>query len=48
MVSHVWLRVAVQLQPAAAVTLVVLDPAAAEGFTDVGATVNVHGADAPA
>jgi hypothetical protein len=37
------LLVAVQLQPAAAVTFAVLDPLVAGGFSEVGATLNVHG-----
>jgi hypothetical protein len=47
-VSHESLLVAVQLQPAAAVTLLLLEVAVAGGFSDVGETLNVQGAGAPA
>jgi hypothetical protein len=43
-VNHEALLVAVQLQPALVVTFAVLDPPAAVGFSEVGATLNVHGA----
>jgi hypothetical protein len=44
MVNQLALLVALQLQPAEVVTPARLDPAVAETFTDVGATLNVHGA----
>ena len=48
MVSQASLLVAVQLQPAAVVTLLLLELAAAPGVSVVGDTVNVHGGGAPA
>jgi hypothetical protein len=43
-VNHEALLVALQLQPAVVVTLAVLDPAAAGGFSEVGATAKEQGA----
>ena len=48
MVNQESLLVAVQLQPAAVVTLLLLEPAAAPGFSVVGETVKVQGGGAPA
>jgi hypothetical protein len=47
-VSQLALLVAVQLQPAAVVTLAPLELAAAAGFSAVGDTANVQGSGAPA
>ena len=47
-VSQASLLVAVQLQPAAVVTLLLLELAAAPGFSAVGDTVTVQGGGAPA
>jgi hypothetical protein len=48
MVSQVWFRVAVQLQPGCAATVTELCPAVPVGFADVGATEKVQGPDEPA
>jgi hypothetical protein len=47
-VSHESLLAAVQLHPAAVVTLALDDPPAAAGLSDDGDTLNVQGAGAPA
>jgi hypothetical protein len=47
-VNHEAVLVAIQLQPPVVVTMALPDPAAATGFSEVGATENEQGANEPA